>query len=554
MTDLFTPPPPDFGAPKKFPTWREGQDKLFWDVIDCKLPYSIHNASVGCGKSLAYLTAALASGKRVAFLTESKGLQDQLQKDFGSVGLFDMRGLQNYTCRALDQGGHLETLWKARWGRPTCDIGPCTAGIRCDLKNSGCDYFDDNRRACAANLVSTNYAYWIAIHKYGQGLGKFDWLVLDEAHAAPDALSAALSVEFTQKDFKELKTMPPQQDATPQAWRMWSRVQLGRVQNKLEFFAHGAKIGNTGIDGIAMMVNDTDIPDATELKFWKKLEGKCQMISESGDNDWVIDVNADSGNVRMAPVWVRHQAAPYLFRNIPRVIMMSATVREKTADLLGIPIGKYEFTEYPSTFPVERRPLFWIPTVRLNKDMPQNDMRSWVVRIDQIIAYYARYGLKGIVHTVSYPKQKYILAHSRFKHLMHANTPGTAREVVKSFRDSAGPAVLVSPSVGTGFDFPFDAARFQIIAKLPFRDQRSKVLQVQAKEDPKFLDYLVAQDLLQMYGRINRDPFDAGHSWIIDDHIEWFIKKKELFAQYFLDAFTPVTSICPDMEFLLHDA
>src|SRR3990167_1206644 len=296
-TNTFTPPPPDFGAPEKFAEWRDGQDDLFWDTLDCKTPVSIHAAPVGCGKSLGYMAAALASGKRVAFLTESKGLQDQIHKDFGGIGLFDMRGLSNYTCRALDKGGHLETLWAKKWGRPSCDHGPCTAGLRCDLKNDGCDYFDDYRRACSAQIVSTNYAYWIAIHKYGQGLGKFDWLVLDEAHAAPNALSAALSVEFTPKDFRELKTKPPAADASLQAWRMWSRVQLNRVQGKLDFFANSAKIGNVGPDGMLMLVNDTDIPDAAELRFWKRLEAKCQMLSESGDTEWVVDANAESGHI-----------------------------------------------------------------------------------------------------------------------------------------------------------------------------------------------------------------------------------------------------------------
>ena len=150
------------------------------------------------------MTAAIASGKRVAYITESKPLQDQVGADFAECGLFDMRGLQNYTCRALAAGGELENMWVKRWGRPTCDMGPCTAGMRCDLKQGGCDYFDAYREACQAQLVSSNYAYWIAIHKYGQGLGKFDWLVLDESHTAMGCLTSAMYVEFTAKDFKEL--------------------------------------------------------------------------------------------------------------------------------------------------------------------------------------------------------------------------------------------------------------------------------------------------------------------------------------------------------------
>lgn len=558
---VYTPSPPEFGAPAKFASWRDGQDTLFWDIIDSPKRFSIHNSPVGSGKSLAYITAALAMGKRVAVLTESKGLQDQIFADFNGVGLFDMRGLSNYTCRALSEGGSYEAMWAKRWGRPTCEHGPCTGGIRCDLKESGCDYFDDYRRTCTEQLVSTNYAYWIAIHKYGQGLGKFDMLVLDEAHCADSALASALSVEFTKKDLKELKSAAPKIDAPLQNWRMWGRVQLQRVQGKLDFFTRGAKIG-ASIDGSATFVKDSDLPDATELKFWKNLEGKCQTLSESND-DWIIDTNEVTGHVRIAPVWIKQYAESYLFLKIPRIVMTSGTVRPKTAELLNI--QDYDFHEYPSTFPVERRPIYWIPTVRLNYSTSKEDLRTWCVRIDQVLA--RRLDRKGIIHTVSYERQKYLLENSRFREFMHANTSSNTRDVVKSFREAESPAFLVSPSVGTGFDFAFDQARFQIIGKLPFRDARGSILNAQVKEDPEYLNYLTAQDLVQIYGRSNRDPLDFSETFIVDDNVEWFLPRyagfhydrekgkfnlneprkgcSSFFPEYFLEAFERMNSV-PD--------
>src|SRR3990167_9256641 len=441
----------------------------------------------------------------------------------------------------MADGGHLESMWNKHWGRPTCDVGPCTAGMRCDLKDNGCDYFDDYRRACDKQLVSTNYAYWIAINRFGQGLGKFDMLVLDECHSSPDQLSSAMSAEFTHKDFKELGTKPPKIDAPLQSWRMWGRVQLQRVTGKIDFFTRGAKIGAT-VGGVFTFTKDSDLPDATELKFWKKLEGKCKTLSESSD-DWIIESDENNGNIRIAPAWVRKYAESNLFMGIPRVVLMSATVRPKTAELLDIPESEYDFIEYPSTFPVERRPIYWLPTLALNYNTEPNDMRTWVVCIDRIISKYAAYGLKGIIHTVSYQKQHYILEYSRFRSIMHANTSGDTRDVVKSFRACSGPAILVSPSVGTGFDFPFEQSRFQIIAKLPFRDMRSNILKMQSKQDPEYSNYLTAQDLLQYYGRINRDPADVGHTWIIDSNFEWFQRKRTFFPQYFLDAIIPVSKV-----------
>lgn len=529
---IYTPSPPEFGAPDKFPVWRDGQDTLFWDILDSKKRFSVHNAPTGSGKSLAYMTAAIAAGKRVAFLTASKGLQDQVTADFEHSGLFDMRGLQNYTCKALAEGGHLEDMWVKRWGRPTCDVGPCTAGLRCDLKDNGCDYFDAYRLACLRNLVSTNYAYWVAIHKYGQGLGKFDMLILDEAHQADSALSAALSIEFTQKDFKELKSAPPKATAPLQNWRMWGRVQLARIQGKLDFYAQGSKIGQrTESPGHVMLVRDTDLPDASELKFWKKLSGKCQTLSDSTD-DWIIETDTFSGNIRIAPAWVRTYAESCLFLGIPRVVLLSATVRPKITSLLGIPEDNYEFLEYPSTFPVERRPIYWIPTIALNYRSTPEDLRTWIVRIDQILA--RRLDRKGIIHTVSFPRQQYLKTYSRFRDIMYANTPTNTKDVVQSFRNAEAPAILVSPSVGMGFDFPFKKARFQIISKIPFRDARGAILRIQAEEDPNYLNYLTAQDLDQIYGRPMRSSDDFAETIIVDDNIEWFVKR---YAGYVYDEY-----------------
>jgi len=531
--------------------WRNGQDKLFWDILDSPYRFSIHNSPVGSGKSLAYCTAAIALGKRVAIVTATKGLQDQLNVDFSSIGLFDMRGLQNYTCQALAEGGEFEDIWTKRWGRPTCDIGPCMSGLRCSLKDTGCYYFDDYRKACTSQLVQTNYAYWITINKYGQGLGKFDMVIFDECHAAAQALSSVLSVELTEKEFKEMGSVPPREDSPLQNWRMWSRVQLQKVQGKLEFFAQGAKIGTTGSDGSVMFLYDTDLPDATELRFWKRLEGKFQTLSESSD-DWTIETDSVSGTTRIAPIWVKRYAESHLFLSIPRVVLTSATVRPKTAELLGLNHSVCNYTEYPSTFPVKRRPIYWVPTVKLNHRSEQNDLRSWVVRIDHILS--RRMDRKGIIHTVSFEKQKYLLAYSRFRNIMYPNTTGNTHDVVAAFRKAEAPAVLVSPSVGTGFDFPFSTARFQIIGKVPFRDARGTIICAQAKEDPDYLNYLTAQDLIQLYGRTNRDPEDFSETFILDDQIEWFLRRyKRFFPQYFLEAFQRVDAV-PNPPPLAHFA
>ena len=508
------------------------------DQLYLTADFCIHHNS---GKSLAYTAAAKVLGGRTAILTITKTLQDQINRDFASSGVYDMRGLSNYTCRALSEGGFLEEMWLKRWGRPTCDVGPCTSGLRCDLKDSGCDYFDSFRTANDAEIVQTNFAYWIAIHKYGQGLGHFDRIFIDESHAAESQLSSALSVAFTDKEYRELGSKPPAPTASLMSWRMWARVQLNKIQGKLQFFTEGARIGQNAA-GMLTLLADSDIPDATEMKLWKQLEGKMMMLAEC-TNDWIIGHDEKSGNVRIAPAFVKDYAESHLFLNCPRVGMFSGTVRPKIAALLGLQDGSWNFTEYESNFPVERRPIYWIPTVSLNYNSTEEDLRTWVVRIDQILA--RRLDRKGLIHTVSFPRQQYLLKHSRFRNIMHANTTGNTRDVVQSFKNASAPAVLVSPSIGTGHDFAFDLARYAILGKVPFRDRRDPILKAQIQQDPDYDMHLTAQDMEQMYGRINRDPLDFGETFCVDDNIGWFIKKTKFFSNYFLSAFQRVDGV-PD--------
>ena len=114
--------------------------------------------------------------------------------DFARAGLVDVRGQGNYPCKELIAGGR---FWRSdvdQW-KTNCDNGPCHSGYSCELRASGCHYFDAHKKALASRLVVTNYSYWMAVHKYRDGLGPFDLLVLDEAHLIKPQPSAIHQVK-----------------------------------------------------------------------------------------------------------------------------------------------------------------------------------------------------------------------------------------------------------------------------------------------------------------------------------------------------------------------
>jgi Rad3-related DNA helicase len=214
---------------------------------------------------------------------------------------------------------------------------------------------------------------------------------------------------------------------------------------------------------------------------------------------------------------------------VRKVVLMSATVREKTAELLGIAEDEMTFVEYPSSFPVERRPIIFVPSVQMNYRTEQDDaqMMVWLARLDTILG--ARLDRKGVIHAVSYKRAQFIKDNSEHgRHMLIHNSRNRA-EVVEQYKRTAAPCILVSPSVDTGYDFAGDLARFQIIAKLPFASTQDKVMKARQERDPNYGMFLASQVLVQMTGRSTRSEFDWSETFILDDNWRWAFRKMKEF-------------------------
>jgi Rad3-related DNA helicase len=226
------------------------------------------------------------------------------------------------------------------------------------------------------------------------------------------------------------------------------------------------------------------------------------------------------------PVWPSDYAEELLFLNIPRVVIVSATLGSKSLDLMGIKKTDYEFFDYSSVFPPERSPVYSIPTVGLNHKSSQEDILEAFQRCDDIIA--DRLDRKGIIHTVSYKRALEYLEASSFTHVMltHDNGPGSAMEAARRFKEATAPAVLVTPSMTTGYDFPYSQCEYQIIMKAPFADLTDPVIHARKEKDQSYYEYAMAQTLIQSCGRGMRAPDDRCETFIVDDGVDKVVKRK----------------------------
>lgn len=502
------PAPNTLGLPKRFDIWRDKQAEAVVNALESDKRFVCLVMPTGAGKSLTAMAIANLFGGRAYYLTSTKGLQNQVGGDFAESGVIDIRGQNNYPCVFEDS-------------KVTCDEGPCHAGMQCDKVSDGCAYWDAEHASLQSDLVVTNYSYWMHHVNSERGVGDVDLLILDEAHASVEELSSFLSVEMTPHEFEGhlgLDEMPEWEDIAK-----WKKESLGwslRLSVEVETLT-------------ASYRRSAARPDRQQSRHVRGLKSTLKKLERLAgmQGEWVHETvrRGPMGGMvaRFHPVWPGEYAEQTLFHGVGKIVLMSATVRPKTLNLLGLSDECVEFAEYGSTFPVARRPITFVPSVRVDKKMGQAERTQWSTKIDSIIG--ARLDRNGIIHTVSYERAHYLVRNSEWRDRMVMHDSKTTADVVKLFHTQRG-KILVSPSMTTGWDFPGDAARYQIIAKVPFPDTRDIVLKARCARDSEYAFYIAMQTIVQSSGRAVRSKDDWAETFIVDDNWTWFWNRYKKFA------------------------
>jgi len=438
---LFTPQ--EIGLPRKFREWRENQaealEQATTDLEEKR--FVAYNAPTGTGKSILYVALAKMMGWRTLILTRTKGLQKQLMDDFEEVGLTDIRGRSNYPCH---MASHM-----------TCEDGAHAGCLHNKGQNQGamlrdkCPYREARQAAMAAKLVITNYSYWPLINWYGEGLGQFDLIVLDESHEAPQAVCEVMSVTLSAREvYRMLDSRWPDNadDAGIDTWSGWARAMMPRTARAAESLKQEVQDqGGTASERLLK-----------EAAHWRSLLSKLGTIA-GAEGPWASEQTriSEATGYRLEPLWPAQYAERALFRGIPRVLFVSATVQEKTLSLMGLKEDDYIFREWPWIFPVNRSPIYWLDTVSVGAKMSAEDEAVLFNQIDSLLA--SRGDRKAIIQSVSYKLKDKILAASVYANRMiaHEQNSVSTAAAVQRFKLSSPPAVLVSPSISTGYDFPY---------------------------------------------------------------------------------------------------
>lgn len=498
--------PHDIGLPTKFVEWQTGQEGIITHMLYPRAHYTTLSVPTGNGKTVCYVASALVSGKRTLILTSTKGLQDQLKTEFGSM-VTVVKGQSSYKCRLSND-------------KYTCNTGSCHWGFKCPFKTAQgddmCRYQRALKDGLSAKIVVTNYSFWVS--NSPEILGEFKLLIMDEAHDAAEHLLGALSMEIKREEVRNLIKWIPEGCSTSQYYE-WAKVLKGIVDDTVKKSGGVEKRGSYHI---------------------LTLQQKLNLLSLIWMDNWVVEHKGNS--ISWDVIWPAPLAQSYLFRGIPHVILTSATVTKADMIMLGIGEREYTFDEYPSSIPVANRPIYFIPTTRMDRFITTAGMNAWAARIDNIIG--SRLAYKGIIHTVSYDRADRVCNFSQYKDFMMGHKGKTTAETIVRFKTADPPSILVSPSVVTGYDFPHEEARYQIIGKVPFMDGRPLVVKARQKVNQDYGCYMALKQLVQATGRISRTSQDWGETFVIDNHFQWIISKyRGILPKWWIDSIRTVNII-----------
>lgn len=491
MYGLVPKNPTELGFSEKFERWRDNQPEAIEESILSEKRVVSNCAPTGFGKSQCYMTQAVLEGGRTVFLTATKGLQNQLMKDYANIGLVTIMGKDNYQCSA-----------KPGW---TCKDGHASS---CPMKGSNaCPYGKAYNIARTASYVSTNYKFWVAVHRYGMGLGRFDRVVADEAHVIPDEIAESMQVKLSFHEIQEMVgwDFPKGANIDGETWKKWAKETLVICRQAAQ--KKTAQI-QSSVDPKPAWIRD--------YHHLKNLVQKLGIVALMRAKDWIWELT-DTG-WQFDPIRFERYAESRMLFNIPKIILYSATLRPKTMYLMGLRDEAFQFKDWPSIFDPKRSPVYQIPTMRVDSRNP--DVSLLRIRCDQIIGPRLELGRNGIIHVTSFKYRDAIFYNSMYRKRMLSHFEDSPSSVaVARFVERGG--VLISPSVSEGYDFPGDLCRFQILTKIPFRP-KSKVTDARQEADKLYGPYNAMQRLVQQAGRGTRSEQDWSETMILDDHMWWF--------------------------------
>ena len=494
------------------------------DSINNGKKYCLLNLPTGAGKSyfalmfINWYLNYVNENAKFDILTNSKILQKQYIKEYPFIKNYE--GRANYYCDPYDTD--------CSNGYTTCK----TLGPHCNME---CPYEFAKTQWQGSTIGLTNFHLFNTVALYVTPiLDKRDSnvLIIDESHDFEsvfcDFITTSLSSRGLKKygfDLKEIEDY----DLSIQKMKKISQY-IGFIKNqfiqdiinKIEWLDDALK----NATGKVRNEYSRYLTHCQSQKF--KFEYLVKEFEKDPEN-WILDISKTKDEMysgillEAKPVWGNKYIKEMIFDKYDHVIFMSGSILDKDmfSYINGLETDLTTYFEVSSTFPTNRRPIFYMKLGKMTWKQKEETFKKQLVYIKKILK--KNKDRKGIIHSGNYDFTQWLQEQYIDERLIF-HTPENRDEMLQKHINSELPTVIVSPSMISGVDLKDDISRFQIIMKIPFPYLGSDKIKVRQKTRPEWYNWKTVVDFIQMYGRSVRSHDDWAETFVLDSSLSDMLK------------------------------
>lgn len=505
---------PTYNWPFPYPA-RPNQVKAMDWLLSQNAKYLILEAPVGSGKSnigLAYSSYLSADGNGDSFiLTPQRILQEQYETSFRDnvkTPLFSLYGKSNYECRTKKVSCEIGSLVKPR----------CTNCAHAVAK------------AVAKRTANTVMNYKLALLMFGY-TQTFDehnrnLMILDECHTLEQHLVDFDAVALTYARAKKYDV----------PWQVYTTIESARKW-VIDSYLPAIKAVHKKMETEVEYMIDKDGGQLTsselrKLKDFNALSSHVDEVTEISIQPLdYLEQHYVLVHDKISMSFKRLKGA-FTFRRIldpraDRILFMSSTVLNKNGFCydLGIDPKDAAFLSLDSEFPVENRPVIYMPQMKMNatwKEETSTRIKERSLMIKTVRQLLEAHGTEsGLIHTANFQIAQWLVENlnGEIPHRIYHHNPNSGDDrnsVINGFMADPKPSVLISPSSTEGLDLKDDLGRFAIFVKVPFGFLGDQWIKKRMEMSSEWYQRRALIDVIQGGGRVVRGPEDKGNVYILD--------------------------------------
>jgi ATP-dependent DNA helicase DinG len=510
---------------------RPGQVELVNDILtqylDNKKQNVILCGDTGMGKSLIAAVVGeclnvINKGTLAAvYLSSTNALVNQYADSFEKLGdrkFFRIKGASNYKC------GYFNKMGNEKATGDDCvrnHLSEAEIAKHC----SGCEFKRTRALTNTTEHLITNYAYWMISKLWSTHMKDRSLQVFDEAHLLNDVFCSQMTITVSESTIdlyiKDCNSMNGKGDAQSADLILFKNAVKTGMINKNNYQEYTKKLCKiySSISEICTF-QAALVPDLMAKSRFTKIKSKFDGLVSRIDGffkhqyEHVFD-DTVKGEFSIKPLFINSMMSMLLGEyNLFMTATMSPSFAETTMDLDK---NSTAFIEAPQTFSPKSRPILFLGKHNLNFEAMKDP--ATFVDMSKIISHIVDHhkNEKGIILTPSFYVTKTLASKIPKGTKIFEHTQGTnASDVVREFKKHSGAAVLLSPSIFEGLDFPDDDSRFQIIIKSPYASMGDPRIKKIANEYSEIYREITLYKILQGIGRSIRSPSDFASTYFLD--------------------------------------